>query len=366
MAWSMSKASFPLTSPTTMRLGFMRRAALISWLMVISPSPSVLAFLVSRRTRFGTCVICNSAESSMVITRSPEGMKDDNAFRNVVFPEFVPPLINILHPSSTSCSRKPAASVLMALKRISFSMVIGSGNFLIVTTGPSRATGGRTTWTLEPSSSLASTIGEDTFTTRLTLLTICCMISSSCSGLSKFLSHNSILPFLSINIFPAPFTMISDTELSSISSCRISRRRKLSKRLPRSQSRSFKGRNISCPISPMDLSIISSSSPSSIWCLSCSSSIMRSLMSHRTPSRLLLLLSLSSIAQFSFFFLSLFFIPDSPFSLLLPPFLISPAAFRLKAAAQNPPSPPISAVPDTLPVSQYLYAWAVSVSGFCP
>ena len=196
--------------------------------MVISPSPSVLALRVSIRTRLGTWRICSSAESSMVITRSCSGIKEDNAFKNVVFPEFVPPLTKMLYRASTSFSKNAAASFVIAWKRISFSMVTGSGNLRIVTTGPSSATGGRTICTREPSSNLASAMGLDTFTMRFTFPTICWMISSNCSVFSNLRFHKSIFPFFSINIFPAPLIMISVTSLSSNSSWRISRRRKLS------------------------------------------------------------------------------------------------------------------------------------------
>ena len=80
----------------------------------------------------------------LVITRSVLGIKDDRAFKNVVFPELVPPLTKILYRSATSPSRNCAASSVTAPKPISFSIVIGSGNFRIVTTGPSSATGGST------------------------------------------------------------------------------------------------------------------------------------------------------------------------------------------------------------------------------
>ena len=47
-------------------------------------------------------------------------------------------------------------------------MVMGlSGNLRIVTMGPLSATGGNTTFTLEPSSSLASTMGSASLTNRL-------------------------------------------------------------------------------------------------------------------------------------------------------------------------------------------------------
>ena len=86
----------------------------------------------------------------------------DNAFKNVVLPEPVPPLIKMLYPPSTSFLRKSAASFVIEPHLIKSSIVIWSaGNFLIVTAAPSIATGGKTTFTLEPSGNLVSTIGSD-------------------------------------------------------------------------------------------------------------------------------------------------------------------------------------------------------------
>ena len=178
----------------------------------------------------------------MVITRSVSGIKEERAFKKVVFPEFVPPQTNRLYFAFTSCSKNWADSSVSAWKRISFSMVMGSGNLRMVTTGPSSATGGSTMWTLDPSSSLASAMGEDTLTIRFTFPTICWIMSSNCSVFSNRRFHKTMFPFFSIKIFPAPLIMISVTSLSSKSSWRISSRRKLSYRLFRSHSRSFKGR----------------------------------------------------------------------------------------------------------------------------
>ena len=96
MAVSMSRASAPLTSPTIILSGLILKAALISIAMLISPSPSKLASLVSRLTRFGMCLILSSAESSMVIILSSGGMYWVRALRNVDLPEPVPPEIKML------------------------------------------------------------------------------------------------------------------------------------------------------------------------------------------------------------------------------------------------------------------------------
>ena len=68
---------------------------------LMAPFPSVFACLVSRRTRFCSLFICNSAESSIVIMRSSSGIKLDSALRKVVFPEPVPPLTKILYFART-------------------------------------------------------------------------------------------------------------------------------------------------------------------------------------------------------------------------------------------------------------------------
>ena len=102
IACSMSIASPPRTSPTTIRLGRIRSEALINSRMVISPFPSVFVLRVSKETRFGTVSICSSAESSIVTIRSSEGINCDKAFKKVVLPEPVPPLMKILYLAATS------------------------------------------------------------------------------------------------------------------------------------------------------------------------------------------------------------------------------------------------------------------------
>ena len=101
-------------------------------------------------------------------------------------------------------------------------MLIASGNFLMVIIGPSSDIGGNTICTLEPSDNLASAIGEDTFTTLFTLLTICCIISSKTSLLTKDLSHLITFPHFSTKISSFPFTIISVISLESNNSCNIS------------------------------------------------------------------------------------------------------------------------------------------------
>lgn len=140
----------------------------------IAVTPSILAFLVSNRTRLSTPWICSSAESSIVITRSSDGIYCDSALRNVVFPDEVPPEINMLYLALTRAFSSSAASIFIDCNCISFSMLIGSfGNLRMDIADPSRAIGDRTMCTREPSASLVSTIGEAWFTTRLCAATIC-------------------------------------------------------------------------------------------------------------------------------------------------------------------------------------------------
>ena len=165
-ACNISSASSPLTSPTIILSGRIRSAVLIRSRILISPVPSTFAFRASSRTRFGIPVICSSALSSMVIIRSSFGIKSDNTFRKVVFPDPVPPLIKMFYFAFTAWISIVGASFPIEPVSIIVSIVILLfGNFLIVTIGPLSATGGSTTFTLDPSSSLASTIGVASLTT---------------------------------------------------------------------------------------------------------------------------------------------------------------------------------------------------------
>ena len=78
--------------------------------MVIAPEPSAPLFRVSRRTRLSMPRIWSSAESSMVMIRSSCGMKFESAFKNVVLPLPVPPLMKMLYLHSTRSFRISATS----------------------------------------------------------------------------------------------------------------------------------------------------------------------------------------------------------------------------------------------------------------
>ena len=174
MAFSIDKASSPRTSPTMIRSGLDLSAALISCAIVIWFSPAILAFLISRRTRFSMPLSFSSAESSIVMIRSSFGIQFDIPFSNVVFPLPVPPEIKMLYLALTRISRNCSVKCVKAPFFRIHSIVIGSpANFLIVIAAPFKETGGSITLTLEPSGSLASTMGFVSLTIRLAPATIC-------------------------------------------------------------------------------------------------------------------------------------------------------------------------------------------------
>ena len=123
--------------------GRIRSAARIRSRIVILLASCRLAFLASSRTRFLSPGILSSAVSSIVIRRSPGGIKADSAFKKVVFPAEVPPPIINEYPHRTSCCKKAAVSSSSVPMRNRSSISIArAGNLRIVNTGPSTATGG--------------------------------------------------------------------------------------------------------------------------------------------------------------------------------------------------------------------------------
>ena len=179
MAWSMSNASSPRTSPMMMRSGRIRRQLISSCRWRIAPWPSTFGGRVSRRTMF-SCASCNSAASSIVITRSFCGMYCERMFRNVVLPAPVPPEIRMLIRARTAGRqhfhhlRRDALQLhqLVGGQRPRFR----NGGWTC--DGPSSASGGMIALTREPSGRRASTIGEDSSTRRPTRDTMRSMICS--------------------------------------------------------------------------------------------------------------------------------------------------------------------------------------------
>ncbi len=73
----------------------------------------MFSLLASNLTRLLIPMICSSAASSIVITRSSSSMNSVSALRNVVLPEPVPPEINMLYLALISFLRKDFISSLM-------------------------------------------------------------------------------------------------------------------------------------------------------------------------------------------------------------------------------------------------------------
>ncbi len=106
-------------------------------------------------------------------------MKLESVFRSVVFPEPVPPEMMTFSRAFMAPSISASISGVNALKRRRSSLESGlEPNIRIVTTGPSRASGGMIALKREPSGSRASTIGEVSSTRRPTRETIRSMIWS--------------------------------------------------------------------------------------------------------------------------------------------------------------------------------------------
>ena len=159
-----------------MRSGRNLNAVIRSCLCVIAPLPSMLVGRVSMRTT-SSIWICNSAVSSMVITRSCSGINRDRQFRNVVLPEPVPPEMTIFRRASTH-ARRNCITCSVSVRFCSISSFVRT--FLpkrrIDSEGPSTASGGMIAFTRDPSGRRASTSGTDSSMRRPTLETIFSMM----------------------------------------------------------------------------------------------------------------------------------------------------------------------------------------------
>ena len=142
MAWSMSSASAARHSPTMMRSGRMRRAFLTRSRIDTVPVPSADAGRVSRLITCGCCS-WSSAESSIVMIRSPSGMNAESTLRFVVLPVPVPPDTRMFSLPLTHASMTVTRSRVHVPKLMRSLAVHGSlENFRIVSTEPCRASGG--------------------------------------------------------------------------------------------------------------------------------------------------------------------------------------------------------------------------------
>ena len=168
MAWSMSSASSPRTSPTTMRSGRIRRELMTSCRWRMAPLPSTLGGRVSSRATCSWCS-CSSAASSMVTMRSRSEMKPESTLSSVVLPAPVPPLMSMFSARGRS-ARGTRASAASATESPPDPPPCSrsAGKRRMESSGPSTASGGMMALTREPSGRRASTIGELSSTRRPT------------------------------------------------------------------------------------------------------------------------------------------------------------------------------------------------------
>ena len=123
----------------------------------------------------------------------------------------VPPDIIIFSFASTATSRN-LAIFTVKLPRRSKSSIVSNFllNFLIVKIGPFKLRGGITAFSLEPSLSLASTIGLAESMVLPNGCTILCMVLMIClSFINDTVSSFTILPSISTYISFGALTMIS-------------------------------------------------------------------------------------------------------------------------------------------------------------
>ncbi|MNM80134.1 hypothetical protein D3C81_920850 [compost metagenome] len=215
IACSMSSASPPRHSPTTMRSGRMRRAFFTRSRMVIWPLPSMFGGRASSATRLGW-TRRNSAASSMVTTRSLSGMKLDRMLSSVVLPEPVPPLTTMFRRSLTAMIRNSSIGGFSE-PNVSRSSPcsLRLENLRMLMLGPRNATGGMIALTREPSFKRASTIGELSSMRRPSGVTMRSMADNTARSLVKLTVDCSMRPARSMKIWSWALTMISVTLLSS-------------------------------------------------------------------------------------------------------------------------------------------------------
>ena len=176
MAWSMSSASPPRHSPTTIRSGRIRRLFRTRSRMVTSPARSTFGGRVSMQSTWRWWS-WSSLASSTVTMRSSFGMNDESTLRRVVLPVPVPPDTTMLsRPSMQARRKRTLRSSSVPNRTRSLAMNGSRANFRMVRNGPSIASGGMTAFTREPSGRRASTIGDDSSMRRPTWDTILSMM----------------------------------------------------------------------------------------------------------------------------------------------------------------------------------------------
>ena len=153
----------------------------------------------------------------MVTIRSPLSISCDRALSSVVLPEPVPPEIRMLRRERAPTFRTVAmASDMFAWDAMISSVMPFLANLRIEIDGPSIASGGMMMLTRLPSSSRASTSGEDSSTRRPTPFTMRAAMFSTCELSRNCMLVSSSLPLRSTYTCFGSLTMMS-VMLSSIS-----------------------------------------------------------------------------------------------------------------------------------------------------
>ena len=175
----------------------------------MAPRPSALGGRDSSDTKCG-CISFSSAASSMVISRSPTGIRFDSTFSSVVLPEPVPPETMMLLCCSTQMRRNSiiAGEALWLATSVSGVITVRLKRRMVMV-GPFSATGGMMALTREPSGRRASTSGEDSSMRRpsgATMRSITLRMASSSENASGTCCS---LPLRSTKMSVALLTMIS-------------------------------------------------------------------------------------------------------------------------------------------------------------
>ena len=194
MAWSMSSASPPRHSPTTMRSGRIRSEFFTRSRIVKAPLPSMFACLVSSETTCGW-LSWSSAASSIVTMRSALGIDAESTLRSVVFPEPVPPEMRMFFFAMTARSRNFAMRGVSEPRRMKSSTIRRRfGKRRIVMQLPRSASGRMMALTREPSARRASTSGCDSSIRRPSGVTMRSMTARTRSSSVKRVLVISTLP----------------------------------------------------------------------------------------------------------------------------------------------------------------------------
>ena len=179
--------------------------------MVTSPRPSRFGGRASSRTTCGK-PSRSSAASSIVTTRSAASTKPARAPSVDVFPEPVPPHTSTLQRARTARPRKSSNGPARVPEVTRSAPVKPRGRKRrIVSTGPSSASGGRTTWTREPSGSRASASGSASSARRPSGARIRSIAWRSSASLPNRASVGSSRPPRSTQTGPHPQTITSST-----------------------------------------------------------------------------------------------------------------------------------------------------------